>query len=224
MKNNVVISLDTDWANDFILDFCVNHIIKNGARAVFFSTNRSEVLASIDSLDFEIGIHPNFYNSLNNFEKPILELKNIYPEAIGGRSHGLFCSSNILSLYKKHGLKYESNNFLYLHPNLCPTIRFEDFYSIPFFWSDDKFLENNSKDKNNHLDIQGLKVYNFHPIHLFLNSPNYKFYEDNKEHYHDHSVLEQRRYKGYGMLNYFTNILKKINEKELETKLISELI
>lgn len=223
--NDIIISLDTDWANEHILSFCIELLDEYKIKAVFFSTNDSRVLKSLDSKQFEIGLHPNFYNSLDNFEKPIDELKTIYPDAIGGRSHGLFCSSNILSIYKKYGLKYESNNFMYLHPNLQPTLRFEKFHSVPFFWSDDKFLEKERNQPNDfHLDINGLKVYNFHPIHIFMNSPSYSFYELNKVHYHDHQTLIKNRYKGYGMLNYFTDLLVKISKGKLNTVLISDLL
>jgi len=151
--NNIVISLDTDWASDFIIEYCINLLDKYSCKAVFFATNDSNLLKNLNSKEFEIGIHPNFNNSLNDLEKPIKDLMNIYPNSIGGRSHGLFVSSSIISNYKKFGLKYESNNFLFLHPKLIITERYKDFKSVPFFWSDDKYLEFGSKS-HTHLNVE----------------------------------------------------------------------
>jgi hypothetical protein len=171
MKNRVCITLDVDWVNENILQYVVDILNRYDIRATFFATHDSKLLKQLNNIKFEIGLHPNFNNSNGDFEKPIKDLKEIYPDAMGARSHSLFVSSNILKNYKKYGMKYESNNFLYLHPNLEVTKRFKNFKSIPFFWSDDKTIELEEEEINSYLDIDGLKIYNFHPIHIFLNTP-----------------------------------------------------
>ncbi len=121
-------------------------------------------------------------------------------------------------------MKYESNNFLYLHPNLQVTKRFEGFESIPFFWSDDKIIELEKEETNTYLEMQGLKVYNFHPIHIFLNTPTQNYYMQNKHNYQNDKELEKNRYDGFGVGKYFENILKEISDKKIKTYLMKDLI
>jgi hypothetical protein len=224
MQNRICITLDVDWANENILNYCINLLNKYNIKATFFATHDSDILKNLDTSKFEIGLHPNFNNSNCDFEKPIKDLKKNYPEAIGGRSHGLFVSSGILQNYKKYGLKYESNNFLYLHSNLQTTKRFNGFQSIPFFWSDDKIIELESEEKNTYLDIEGLKIYNFHPIHIFLNTPTEKYYIQNKHNYQNDNELQKNRFKGFGVGVYFENLLKDISQQKLNTYLMKDLI
>jgi peptidoglycan/xylan/chitin deacetylase (PgdA/CDA1 family) len=224
IENRVCITLDVDWANDNILDYTLNKLNKYGVKATFFSTHDSVILKGLDQDKFEIGLHPNFNNSNCDFEEPIKTLKDIYPQAVGARSHSLFVSSNILQNYKKHGLRYESNNFLYLHPNLQITKRFYNFYSIPFFWSDDKLIELENKEKNTYLRVKGLKIYNFHPIHIFLNTPKNHYYNIHKHNYHNDEELLKNRFRGFGVGTYFENILKEIYSQTTKTYLMKELI
>lgn len=224
MKNRVCITLDVDWVNDKILDYVIELLDTYNIKATFFATHDSALLKQLGSIQFEIGLHPNFNNSNCDFYKPLYELKEIYPDAIGARSHSLFVSSNILMNYKNIGLQYESNNFLYLHPNLQVTKRFEKFYSIPFFWSDDKIIELENKEENTYLNISGLKVYNFHPIHIFLNTPTWQYYDNNKHNYHNEKELKKNRFNGFGVGFYFKNLLSKIQKKNIKTFLLKELI
>lgn len=224
VNNKICITLDVDWANDNILKYCLNLLEKYNVKATLFATNDSKLLKELDSAKYEIGLHPNFNNSNCDFEKPIKDLKELYPQAIGARSHSLFVSSNILQNYKKYGMKYESNNFLYLHPNLQVTKRFQSFESIPFFWSDDKIIELEREETNTYLGVKGLKVYNFHPIHIFLNTPTEKYYLENKHNYQNDKELKKNRFEGFGVGTYFENILKEINKQKLDTYLMKDLI
>lgn len=224
MNGQVCITLDVDWANDNILQYCIDLLKKYDVKATLFATHDSKLLKELNNEKFEIGLHPNFNNSNCDFEKPIKDLKELYPEAIGARSHGLFVSSIILANYKKYGLKYESNNFLYLHPNLQVTKRFDGFQSIPFFCSDDKIIELEKEETNTYLGVKGLKVYNFHPIHIFLNTPTEKYYTENKHNYQNDKELEKSRFDGFGVGTYFEKILKEINKQKLDTYLMKDLI
>ena len=63
-------------------------------------------LSSLDNKRFEIGLHPNF--DKGQYDLTVLsDLKELYPEAVGTRSHTLFFSSRVLSVLDKCSLKYE---------------------------------------------------------------------------------------------------------------------
>ncbi len=102
------------------------------------------------------------------------------------RSHTLFFSSRLLPVLKNMHLKYESNIFLLRHPHLEVVNRTEDIKSIPFNWSDDKHLElGYSHDMSTFPNIHevGINVFNFHPIHVFLNTSNQDHYFTSKDNF-----------------------------------------
>ncbi|MEN3014752.1 MAG: hypothetical protein ABDH21_01645 [bacterium] len=51
--------------------------------------------------------------------------------------------------------------FKYFIPNII---------KVPYFWKDDIYLLTSKKYKiDDYLNYTGLKVFNFHPIHIYLN-------------------------------------------------------
>ncbi|MDQ3918989.1 MAG: hypothetical protein M3348_10970 [Acidobacteriota bacterium] len=190
--NGICLTLDLDWARDEIVSPVLELMRRSGVKATFFATHRSELLSALDGEQFEVGLHPNFNQALGDFRKPIESLKEIYPQARGARSHSLFVSSHILQLYAEHGLKYESNIFLHMHEGLHPVLRFEDFVSIPFYWSDDKHISLQRPFELGDLGIEspGLKVLNFHPMHVFMNTRSDAHYESYKRHYQEPDKLK----------------------------------
>ncbi|RAP27591.1 hypothetical protein DID74_00375 [Candidatus Marinamargulisbacteria bacterium SCGC AG-333-B06] len=226
--SSVCITFDIDWATDEALQYLIDKLTKHNIKASFFATHDTKVLTSINSNLFEVGIHPNFNDSNGDFITPIQNLMEIYPNAIGGRSHSLFCSSNILKTYEAFGLKYESNIFLPFHDNLKVTKRRKNLVSIPFFWSDDYCLDNYLLDVDFPTLIDnesGLKVFNFHPIHIFANTPSNKFYEKIRPHYHNSEKLIQLRNNSkIGICDLFDQLLNFISKYSITPKLMSEYI
>jgi hypothetical protein len=190
----VCLSLDVDWAPDPVLAHVVDLIARAGISATLFATHHTPVLAGLGAPAFEVGLHPNFDRGAD-LDSPLRELKAAYPGARGARSHGLAVSSRMLQRYMAHGLRYESNVFLPGHAGLRPVTRFDALVSIPFYWSDDKHLERGEPFEVGalRLDVPGLRVLNFHPIHVYMNTVSLDHYEGFKVHYHDPNALAARR-------------------------------
>lgn len=214
----ICITLDVDWAPDGVIEPVLRQMRDAGVKATFFATHASPLLSSLDDPDIEIGLHPNFLNCNGDYDAPIRTLKSVYPRARGGRSHALFVSSHILRLYKEHGLSYESNNFMPMHSHLHPMMRFERFVSIPFYWSDDR-LEVYSwfAVEKLRLEEPGLKVLNFHPIHVFMNTTGDAHYATWKQHYQEPETLRAFIGAGEGVGSLFTAVLRRIAERRLPT-------
>jgi len=191
--NQICITLDIDWACDEILWPVIEMMEEANVKATLFATNYSQLLDNLTADQFEIGLHLNFIPVEDDFRRPIQELKALYPDAKGTRSHSLFVSSHILQLCRENGLRYESNIFLPYHEALHPVMRFRNFVSIPFYWSDDQHLSMRDSFKLGDLalKIRGLKVFNFHPIHVFMNTSSEKHYKSYKSYYHDVDKLRQ---------------------------------
>lgn len=190
--DEVCLTLDIDWAPEPVVEIVVEMLSTANVRATFFATHDSPALLRLDPQKFEVGLHPNFNNVTNgDYDDAVRKLKALYPAATGARSHGLFVSTAILQRYMEHGLKYESNIFMPLHGRLHPVTRFKELISIPFYWSDDKHLSLSDSFSVNDLGLRalGLKVYNFHPMHIFMNTHSDQHYQSYKKHYQNYDAL-----------------------------------
>ena len=207
--NAICLSLDVDWAPDPVLAHVLEAIAAAGVRATLFATHATPVLGDGRRDDVEIALHPHF-NRGDDLDAPLGELKAAYPRARGARTHGLLVSSHMLLRYIDHGLSYESNIFLPGHPGLQPVRRFEQLVSIPFYWSDDKHLERGEPFAVERLglDAPGLKVLNFHPIHVYMNTTSPEHYASYKADYQDPDALaRQRDGTGQGIGRLFEELL-----------------
>ena len=77
---------------------------------------------------------------------------------------------------------------------MVPFIYFSGIKRIPYFYEDDAFcFEKDKKIPEEHVlnSGNGLKVFNFHPIHLFLNTEAMERYNNAKPYNNDFPKLKQ---------------------------------
>jgi hypothetical protein len=103
------------------------------------------------------------------------------------RTHGLYYSFAMLSLIMEgNWIERDVSLFLPYHPRLEPVhYRYggHDLWRIPYFWEDDDEMERASPnwDLSRLLkDDAQLAVFDFHPIHVFLNSASCHPYQNMK--------------------------------------------
>lgn len=187
-----VITIDIDWAPDFAIEAVASALRVKGVRATWFVTHQSDAVEGLRAEPelFELGIHPNFLPNSSHGCTPIEILKHvlaIVPNAISTRSHSGMQSGRILeTVVNRTQIKLDSTLFL---PGMSGIQPFrwwsggKSLLRLPFFWADDHEMErpyqkwNLSQTK----EIQGLKVFDFHPIHLYLNSADTRAYEALKQ-------------------------------------------
>ena len=135
---------------------------------------------------FEVGIHPNFNFPLakensKSFDEIIFVLIEQHPYSLGVRSHSLTVNNYMLVRFKEKGLLYDSNTALYYNTLPKPFMFSNNLLRIPFNWQDDVHLDFGYDIKNCCFDVTNENViFNFHPIHIFLNSPTIGFYKKSK--------------------------------------------
>ncbi len=228
--DKIGITLDIDWVSDEVIKYVVDLLDEYQIKATLFATHESAFLKSLLIKDkkYEIGVHPNFTSS-NDWNEIIRDLKNIYPDAIGVRSHGLTQSSIIHGLFIENNLKYEVNTYIPLREGLYPYRRpvgqGKEMICIPFYWEDDcHFFNYSSFDLSQlRLDKKGLKIYNFHPIHIFMNTKSNEHYESYKQFYHQLEVLMDSRWKGKGIGTLFVELLQYLNKNRIPTYTCKEI-
>ncbi len=220
-----VITIDVDWASNELIHDVVNLLNERKLQSTFFITNQIN-FSSLNN--HELAIHPNF-EIIGDEENTLKNIINLLPQnkTKGCRSHKLFNSSTIFQLYKKFGIEYDSNYYIpsskYSEPFL---IDWADILEIPFFFADDAYYETKNNFVLSDIDIKdnGIKVFLFHPFHIFMNTYNVNDYNKHKNFYHDLDYLEKNKNtQKNGIRDMFISLLDYIEKNNIETKTMYEV-
>lgn len=184
-----VLTLDCDWAPDFILDYVREKLEQHKVHATLFVTHASEALNFWKKNSaFELGWHPNFHANSTQGNDPISvakTMKTIFPGAISMRTHDLYQSTSILKSFLTFAPEIKLDTSIYL-PNqksICPFDlhfgRNQILRRFPFVWEDDLHLLNggNGDYLFSTLKTEDLCILNFHPIHIYLNTIDLTVYQ-----------------------------------------------
>jgi hypothetical protein len=212
-----------DWVCDEVLEFCFELIKKSEIKATFFVTHDTKVLDIFKRAGFDLGIHPNFDSHFEGTEKistleKIRSLKKFLPDAVCVRSHSLVRSQRLSALFIQEDFTHESNLFIPTQygMKLLPYEQPKGLIQVGYNWGDYSWLSADKKiSPDQYLDCPGLKVMNFHPIHLFLNTDDISVYNKAKEYIDDYQKLRKLVNKsGYGIMSYFEHIIQRAKEME----------
>jgi hypothetical protein len=199
------LTFDIDWAHDAVIEEAANMVEAAGVPATWFVTHDTPVLARLRANPvFELGIHPNFLpllmqgNPANGAtaEEVVDRLLAIVPEARSVRSHSLIQSGRLLELFRDKGLTHEANAFI---PEtsamaLRPWVDWFGMIKVPYFWEDDFWCDAGAGGDLRALQARpGIRGYDFHPIHVFLNTETLSRYEGARNSFRDPEGLRQHR-------------------------------
>lgn len=188
------ITFDIDWAPDWCIEQVSQMLIEKEIKATWFITHDSPAIRKLSKYGdlFELGIHPNFQPDSTQGRNPQEVMKNLMrflPQAVSVRTHGLIQSSHLLKMMREQfGIQFDVSILLYKTPNIVPhtiyTSKNSPIIRIPFFWEDDTEMSVPNplfsfSEKKYHLP--GLKIFNFHIIHLILNSFSLEGYQNCKK-------------------------------------------
>ncbi len=183
-----ILTLDCDWAPDFVLDHVREMLDGKHAHATLFVTHPSSALAAWKaSSRFELGWHPNFLPGSTQGRDPAAVaayLETIAPGARSMRTHDLFQSTSLLRdfLSKAPRIRYDTSLYL---PGQASLAGFDLLFGAdtklrryPFVWEDDLHLLAGGTGDFRLADLpaQGLCIVNFHPIHIYLNTADFSDY------------------------------------------------
>lgn len=232
VKNNVYLTVDVDWAPDFAIDYVAELALKNHVHVTWFVTHRSRSIDKIRAKEnyFELGVHPNFFPNSDHgktLSEVIEHCKNLVPDALSVRTHGLVNSTNILNMMiEKTDWQINASMFLpgamtlrpikYLHNN-------KRIILAPYIWEDSYEIANPAPLNNKLCDIQsfGLSIVNFHPIHIYLNSSSRKQYSDLKSaltsplNEASKALVDSYINPNFGIRDVFKNFLREISGSSL---------
>ncbi len=198
-RKKIFLTIDIDWAIDPVIDFSINLLKQYGCEATIFVTHSSpSTLSLMKETLFEVGIHPNFNDLTNGRSKhtalhKIEEILEVTGEVKSVRSHSLFQSSHILDYFNSVGINFDCNLYLPSEANLDlkPWHHWNGMVRIPHFWEDDvNFLKENCIPPLSLTKNKSLKVFDFHPIHIFLNTIDFQHYKKSYPYSKDFHALK----------------------------------
>jgi len=222
-QDKIFLTFDIDWCSNEVLSYTLDILEEHNIKATFFVTHETKLLDRIrDNKYIELGIHPNFNPLLNGdfrygrtIDGVIEYYKNIVPESVSVRSHSLTNNSIISKVFRKYGLKYECNQYIPKNSTIIvkPYNHWEDnLVNVPHFWEDDlHIIYNDTFDSNKYIKYEGIKVFDFHPIHLFLNTDELSTYENARSNFSNYTKLKkQKNTTNNGIENNFLNLIKEV--------------
>ena len=195
--DKVFLTFDIDWAHDSVIENTLDFIESYDLNATFFVTHDTPLLDRIKANEkFELGIHPNFnplFEDSSKGKRSVKEIMDdmlqIVPEATSLRSHSLTQSEKLLDVFAEYGISHVSNTYIPLKSNetINPWQLWSNIVILPHIFQDNVELKLNRKfDNKIH---SGLNIYDFHPIHIYLNTENLMRYESSRKYHHDPESL-----------------------------------
>jgi hypothetical protein len=219
----IFLTFDIDWAHDDVLSYTIDLVDSADVAATWYVTHDTPLLKRLRSNPkYELGIHPNFNFLLEgdgrngkNAQEVISKIMDVVPEAKSVRSHHMTQSSSLLEQFKNFGLTHDVNQFIphSLGLDLKPWFIWNGLTRVPYCWEDDVHVlyeSHASQIEPNQLALSGdgLKVYDFHPIHIFLNTESLDRYEYTRDLHRDPKALINHRFSTYGTHTRLINLLK----------------
>jgi hypothetical protein len=190
---DLVLTIDIDWAPDFMIEHVANILIKRQVKATWFVTHLSPALSLLRAHPqfFELGPHPNFLPKSTHGTTPDEVLKHclaLVPEARSMRTHSLMQSTPLLNqVITSTPIIRDSSIFLPHMEGIQPLSYWwqgKEMLRLPIFWEDD--LEMERPDGCWTLEAfkrfgEGLKILDFHVIHVYMNARDMARYQKLKE-------------------------------------------
>lgn len=219
-EGRLFLTIDLDWAIDAAIEQCLDRVEEAGVAATIFVTHDTPLLARMrKNPRLELGLHPNFNPLLEGVagagdaRKVMRDLQRLVPEAKVVRSHSMTQSSRLLDLFIECGITHDANHFVPAHTGIVlrPYLHWKSALTrIPYFWEDDVDLEYGSGPTILELAnaSSGLKVFDFHPIHVALNTPSTEHYEATRQSHNSGEAILDAMWLGVdGVRGRFESLL-----------------
>jgi len=213
------LTFDVDWAHDEIIEDCFNLVSSYAVPSTWFVTHKFRLLGALtDDKKVEIGIHPNFNNILfgettkTSFEI-MQEILSIVPDSKSIRSHSLTQNERLIDLFHEFGISHISNFFIPHSAKIdaIPFYLWDNMIMVPHFWQDNVSMKMNLGFPMEGVLMSGFQVFNFHPIHVFLNTRNLELYEKTRSIHHKPKELIKYRERGEGVRSQLISLLESGN-------------
>jgi len=227
---------DIDWASEAVLEYYFEVINTYELKPTLFVTHRSKTVErNYFAGKIETGIHPNFLPDSSQGKTYEDVIKYCYDCCPGNpaqfRCHRAFDCTDVTHFLKNKGFTHYSNYITAMQPYIRPVIHESGLINFPVFFEDGTYLYNEFPLKFNEwlFSTPGIKVISIHPMHLILNSPDFKFMRNLKdtlgrERYCNLTESEINKLKQEnGIANMLFDIIRWVKQNEFPVFTLNEL-
>ena len=235
----LVFTCDIDWASDYAIGQTLALCKEYSIPLTVFITHKSSVIESAPKELVNIGLHPNFMSGSsqgNSIEEVLDFLFALHPNAECYRAHRYYDVNDVTDHMPKRGILYDSNVCTLLD-DVFPFVHRSGIIRFPVFFEDGAYLYHNSELRlsaiERRLFARGIRVINFHPMHLMLNTPYFQYTRDIKDRVSrkewgamKEAVIKKIRYSGDGITSMLREMMEtaavKRSSGELRVMAMSE--
>lgn len=228
---DIVLTCDVDWAPDFAVELVLDLAKQYGCKITLFATHPSELLANPPE-HVEVGLHPDFtrISDRDDFIRKLANLKDIYPNAVGTRSHRNVFGQNISDSATQCGLTYDISTFLWNQP-LCQVHKdYNGLVKLCYMWEEGIHLDMGLPFDWEQVSLYtpGLKVLNVHPMFMYLNSATDAHRKRVTDQYSDLTIAKQADIDRFvhpdiGVRDLWISVLQLIQSEGIKTHWVKEV-
>lgn len=224
----IAITFDTDWIVESAIKE-LNLIDSVPGNMTFFCTDYYPYLDGQKKV--EIGLHPRLEWG-SDWIKETKDLEKKFNAPIYGiRPHSLSYTQMYGIELAKMGYKYISQATYLYHQGLKLDRHPWGIYELPIYYMDSMDFTFQLNWETNNVpfrfdiiekaiyDEKGLYIFDFHPIHLLLNSPSIQFYHDNRNNYSN-----AKPYNGRGTKTFFDELCSEMKKNNVFSHSLIEIV
>jgi len=223
----IALTFDTDHMSEARMEVFLRTCDWPG-RAVMFCTQR---YACLSEADHELAPHP-YLPEGGDWDRELTSKRDLFPNAVGWRSHSCVYSHLIAARLARDGYLYASVDEAWGHIGLAPSpgswgvlqmpIYFMDTLDISrsLFWPSSNHRPFDTELIDRALNSDGLFVFDFHPVHLMLNTPDVEYYMRRRQAFVDGTPLRELVHPGRGIATFFNELCSALRARgEVSTAL-----
>ena len=219
----VVLTFDIDWAPDYMLEYLYKEISREDVKATFFLTHSSQMVKKIIN-NYDFGIHPNI-TDLTKAKEQTLQIKKLFPPTKKIRAHKLITNSQIMKIWSEMKFRIVSNYLMLGYRSISPIQLPFGLKEVPIFFMDDLWVYGgmNTLDQEQIKEIADSKsifVFDFHPVHIYMNTCELKTYDKIKNNMSDENYVNNYRNKGFGC----NSMLRTLIDSKVKIYSLQEMI
>lgn len=209
----ICLTFDTDHMDEARMAEFLDRVEIPGA-GTFFCTER---YACLEATHHEIGPHPTLEGGMD-WQAALEGMRAFFPEAQGWRSHSCVFSHLLAEWLAGNGYRYVSTNDQFGHKGIQPVRHPWGVWHFPIFYMDNLdfssacFWKEEADEPFSDTMIEtalgddGVYVFDFHPVHLLLNTPGRDHYFAMRDRFKAGEDLGKLAHKGVGTTSFYERL------------------
>jgi hypothetical protein len=221
----ICLTFDTDWMSDGAMAHFLEQIEIPGTGTFFLH----DVLPSLFATRHELCPHP-FIDSLRDWEKSVSVVSSRLPRAAKGvRAHSCVFSHALGVGFHRVGFRYVSQATNFYQDGLTPLRHPWGIWEMPIYYMDNMdFWTGKNWPELRHqpfgkdvirraVDGDSLYVFDFHPLHIALNTRRHEDYEAVKDRVLGGASPFDLAFEGRGVRVFFAELCSAMNANRLRS-------